>query len=87
MTDSTAFYNKRRSIARYASLMVGLAVFLSKRKSQHFAYGKILAFCNIELVEGRMYEVRLLYLDLPMEWKQVIIRVPLSPRAWQKPCI
>jgi hypothetical protein len=41
--DSTAFYNKRKVIARYTSLTVGVAVFLSKRKSQHFAYGKILA--------------------------------------------
>jgi hypothetical protein len=55
--DSTTYYNKRKIMARYASLMVGVAVFLSKRKSQHFAYGKILAFCNIELMECRMYEV------------------------------
>lgn len=51
-------------MARYASLMVGVAVFLSKRKSQHFAHSKILAEIHIELMEGRMYEVLRLYFDL-----------------------
>jgi len=53
--------------------MVGVAVFLSKRKSQHFAYGKILAQIHILVVEGRMYKVLRLYLHLRKGQKQVII--------------
>jgi hypothetical protein len=65
------------------------AAFLSNKKSQHFAHGKILTFLEycykIVQLRGGMYELRRLYFHLRKSKKQGIrIRELLSPRRITK---